>query len=54
MYGAAPIAEFLDWPVRRVQHALANGLIPATRKGLVYTGSKRRLRRFFQGEAAEK
>ena len=53
LYGAEAIAAWLDWPIRRVRHQLARGYIPVTKQGLIFVASKSRLRRHFQGEAAE-
>ena len=50
--GAREIAVYLGLAERTVRNMLEHGAIPATKCGLLYIASKRRLRLHFQGETA--
>jgi hypothetical protein len=52
--GAGEISRFLGLPLRQVRYGLGQGHIPAEKNGALYIGSKKRLRRHYQGPAAEK
>jgi len=48
--GAQAIADYLGFELRETYHALERGYVPATKRGRVWIGSKRRLRRHYSGE----
>jgi hypothetical protein len=50
LHGAQAIADELGIDVRRAFYLLERGLIPGTKTGRIWTGSRRRLRQHFHGE----
>jgi hypothetical protein len=52
LWGAQAIADAIGRDVRDVYYLLQRGLIPATKTGDIWTTTRSRLRRHFEGEAA--
>jgi len=48
--GAREISVYLGWPLTKTQRGLAQGDIPAERRGRIYISSKRRLAKHYTGE----
>jgi hypothetical protein len=50
LLGAKAIADFLGFDLRETYYGLERGHIPATRRGRLYIGSKRRLTKHYTGQ----
>jgi hypothetical protein len=51
--GAAEIAEFTGWPVRRVNHLIAEGRIPVKRIGRMLVARRSQIDRALMADESE-
>jgi hypothetical protein len=51
LWGAQAIADAVGIDIRAAYHLLQNGKLPAVKTGDVWTTTRSRLRRHFEGEA---
>ena len=52
LFGAQAIADELGIDIRKTFHLLESGHLPARKTGRLWTSTRSRLRKFFDGEAA--
>jgi hypothetical protein len=52
LLGAQAIADELGISIRKTFHLLESGQLPARKTGRLWTSTRSRLRKFFDGEAA--